>query len=112
MYNKKKRTEIKNTSLQINESIEGESIEEKFERIMENGEGIQGQVPMIYTEKKEGVNPAYNIRSDRFEIAVEGFDAISRSRIAKRDHYNQEETKVVDINKTKENNSGDGEGIA
>lgn len=89
-----KKAIIRNrSSLIINEAEEGESIEEKFARIMENGEGITDGTQPIYTEKSEGVNPAYNIRTDRFEIALEGYDAITRSRIAKSEHAAKEAEK-------------------
>ena len=36
---------------------EGEYIEEKVRRITENGEPIEDGAPIIYTERKDGVNP-------------------------------------------------------
>ena len=42
---------------------EGEYIEEKVRRITENNEPIEDGAPIIYTERKDGVNPAYNIRT-------------------------------------------------
>ena len=49
------------------ETFEGETIEEKVERIVTNKEPISDGAPMIYTEKSAGVLPAYNIRTDRFD---------------------------------------------
>ena len=43
---------------------EREYIEEKVRRITENGEPIKDGAPIIYTERKDGVNPAFNIRTD------------------------------------------------
>ena len=40
---------------------EEEYIEEKVRRITENKEPIKDGAPIIYTERKDGVNPAYNI---------------------------------------------------
>ena len=37
---------------------EGEYIEEKVRRITENNEPIEDGAPIIYTERKDGVNPA------------------------------------------------------
>ena len=34
-------------------------------------------MPLIYTERKTGVNPEYNIRTDRFMIAMEAMGKIS-----------------------------------
>ena len=44
----------------------GEPIEIKVARLLSQEEPIKDQVPLIYTEKKTGVNPEYNIRTDRF----------------------------------------------
>lgn len=38
-----------------------------------------GVFPTIYTEKKDGVRPEYDIRTDRFEIAIEAMDKINQS---------------------------------
>ena len=59
------------SSIKRNNSIEGETIEMKLERVINNGEGVQGNAPMIYTERKDGIMPAYDIRTDRFDIAID-----------------------------------------
>lgn len=38
-----------------------------------------GVFPTIYTEKKDGVKPEFDIRTDRFEIAIEAMDKINQS---------------------------------
>lgn len=73
------------TRLSINSSTIGETIETKFERILNNKEPIKDGVPLIHTERAEGVKPAYDIRTDRFEIAVMGMDKIDKSIKAKRE---------------------------
>lgn len=53
-----------------------------------------GVFPTIYTEKKDGVQPEYDIRTDRFEIALDAMDKINQnaaSQIAK----NSGETEAV-----------------
>ena len=52
---------------------------------MNNGEPISDGAPVIYTERKDGVLPEYNIRTDRMEIAVEGMDKVAKSHTAKRE---------------------------
>lgn len=45
-----------------------------------------GVFPIIYTEKKDGVLPEYDIRTDRFEVAIDAIDKINQiaaSRVAK-----------------------------
>jgi hypothetical protein len=93
------------------EKLEGEPIELKIERIVNNKEPISDGAPSIFTERKDGVVAAYNIRTDRWEVAAEGMDVVSKSIQAKRDSKGQKskvansdiketpkkETKVVDL---------------
>ena len=72
-------------SLSLNKRLEGETIEEKIERIVNNNEPITDGAPIIYTERKDGVLPGYDIRTDRFDVAIEGMDYVSRSNTAKRE---------------------------
>ena len=90
----------RNTDLNINTSVEGETIEIKVERITVNREPITDGAPLIYTERKDGVLAGYDIRTDRFEVAIEAMDKVSKSNQAKR----EEKGKVIDI--TKENDNG------
>lgn len=79
---------------------EGERLETKIERILENKEPIKDGAPEIFTERKDGVLPGYNIKSDRFEIAAEAMDKVTKSKLAQREaRYNpNEKGKVVDMN--------------
>lgn len=61
-----------------------ESIEEKVKRVTTSNEPIKDGAPLIYTERKQGVLPQYDIRTDRFEIALQAMDKVTRSIIAKR----------------------------
>lgn len=74
---------IHNTLLESVELFEGEPIEAKMRRIVENNEPISDGAPIIYTEKSEGVMPGYNVRTDRFEVAIEAMDYVNASKIAK-----------------------------
>lgn len=38
-----------------------------------------GVFPTIYTEKKDGVQPEFDIRTDRFEVALDAMDKINQS---------------------------------
>ena len=42
----------------------GEPIEIKVARLLSQEEPIKDQVPLIYTEKKTGVNPSHDIQTD------------------------------------------------
>lgn len=74
---------INNNRLKSIEIYEGESIETKCARILQNKEPITDTAPIIYTAKEDGVLPAYNIRTDRFDIAMDAYDKITRSSAKK-----------------------------
>lgn len=74
----------RDTGLVVNNSLEGESIELKIERLIENNEPISDSAPIIYTERADGVLPQYDIRTDRFELAIDAMDKVSKSHVAKR----------------------------
>lgn len=81
MYRKVKAAQ---TSIRRNESVEGETIETKVKRALTNGEGIQDSAQVIYTERKHGILPEYDIRTDRWEVAIDAMDKISRDNTARR----------------------------
>lgn len=72
------------TSINCNESVEGETIEQKCERIISTNEPITDGAPIVYTERKDGVLAQYDIRTDRFDLACEAMDKGSKSNAAKR----------------------------
>jgi len=84
-----KKQNVNNTKFNINKSVEGERIEQKVERITINKEPIKDGAPLIYTDRKDGVQAGYNIKTDRFEIAVEAMDKVTKSTLAKRDNVAQ-----------------------
>lgn len=71
------------TNFEINESVEGRSIEEKMRETTLNGQPIESAAPLLYTDKKAGVLPEYDIRTDRWSIAQATVDKVVRSQIAK-----------------------------
>lgn len=79
-----------------NLTYEAEPREVKLRKII-SGEASNmedGVFPTIYTEKKDGVRPEYDIRTDRFEVAIDAIDKINQSaasQIAK----NSGETEAV-----------------
>lgn len=82
MYTYKKRipTQIKSYNVD-----EGETIEQKVDRVTTNKEPIKDGAPIIHTDRKDGVQPGYNIRTDRWDTALDAMDLISKSRTAKRE---------------------------
>ena len=64
MYNKIGNKKSKMKGIQ---GYDADSIEEKVRKIMNSKEPITDGAPLIYTERKEGVKPSYNIRTDRLD---------------------------------------------
>jgi hypothetical protein len=67
------------TAMMPTETVEGETIEEKVARVVENKEPIEDGAPIIYTERKDGVIPAYNIRTDKWDIALTAMDQVNKN---------------------------------
>lgn len=80
-----RKTKVPTTSISVNSSYLGETIEQKIRRIVNNKEPISDGAPLIYTERKDGVMPEYDVRTDRFEVAVDAMDKVTKSKLAKRD---------------------------
>ena len=63
-----------------NLTYQAEPREVKLRKII-NGESSNmedGVFPTIYTEKKDGVQPEFDIRTDRFEVAINAIDKINQ----------------------------------
>lgn len=71
------------TSIECNNAIEAISIEEKMRQVTQSGEPISGDVAMVYDEPKDGVKPEYDIRTDKWEIAQNAMDYVSRQNALK-----------------------------
>lgn len=70
MYTKPK---FEKSKFDINTAKEGETLEQKLDRMLNNGEalGKGDNAPMIYQERKDGLQPQFDIRTDKFELAAE-----------------------------------------
>lgn len=98
-----KQNKMKRSSLRVNETTEGESLEEKIQRIVNNKEAITDGAPIIYTERKDGVKAAYDIRTDRWEVAVDAMDAVSKAKTAEREkRIKEREPKVIKLDVTED----------
>ncbi|AXH75299.1 MAG: hypothetical protein [Microviridae sp.] len=92
------------TSL-IGKTIEGETIEDKVNRLINDKEPIKDGAPLIFTERSQGVGAGYNIRTDRWEIAVEAMDRVIKMKNAKKEDIAKvpekkeegKEAKVIDM---------------
>lgn len=73
--------------------FEGEPIEKVVNRLLTTGEQPEVTDTMIYTERKEGVIPDIDIRTDRFDIAQKAMGNVAKSYIAKREFHLKEKEK-------------------
>lgn len=80
-----RKNPINKTTIKRNESYKGETIENKIRRIVNNKEPISDGAPLIYTERKDGVDPGMDIRTDRFDIAIDAMDKVTKAHQAKRE---------------------------
>lgn len=64
-----------------NLTYQAEPREVKLRKIIsgESSNMEDGVFPTIYTEKKDGVQPEFDIRTDRFEVAIDAIDKINQS---------------------------------
>lgn len=65
------------------ETYDGELIERKVARLTENNEPIDDSAPMNYTERKDGVLPQYDVRTDKWDIALNAMEAVSMAELDK-----------------------------
>ena len=96
------------SAIRTTDAYECDRLELKLRRLIESKEPIDENVtvPLVYTERKEGVLPAYDIRTDRFDLAIMAMDAANKMRDAKR----WQETDAPDeITKSAEKNKAKGE---
>lgn len=97
-----KRAYRKKKAFGFLETYEGETIENKVKRIVENKEPISDGAPIIYTEKKDGVLPQFDIRTDKWDIAINAMDKVHSSKIAQNKEYmKQIEEKGEEMDKNK-----------
>lgn len=74
---------IGRSTIIIRTQYEAEPLEVKLRRKMKGGkvdeeEGDGKTWAVTYTEKKDGVKPEYDIRTDRFEIAREAMETLEK----------------------------------
>lgn len=75
------RTQMDNTCAMA----EGETIEKKLRRLVESGEPLDmDKAGLIYQERKSGVDPMCDIRTDRMEMAQQARDQITRTHMLAR----------------------------
>lgn len=106
MYNRKD-SKPRKTTLRHYNVVEGETIENKVDRIINNKEPIKDAATVIYTDRKDGVRPEHDIRTDRFDLALDAMDAVHQKAKTDRKKRIDERTGKKDgDDKSKMNDGG------
>lgn len=71
------------TQISRNETYSAEPLLVKIRRMAETNEPIAAETTRIYTDKKMGVMAAYDIRADKFDIAMAAQDKYQAAMTAK-----------------------------
>lgn len=92
-----RKRKLKNRGiLAINESYEGNSLEMQIADRM-SGINIElGGKALLYTERKDGVLPQTDIRTDRFDIAMMAYKSVEDARIAQRDNAIKKQQEIAE----------------
>lgn len=69
----------------LSQEMEAKSLEQVLHEALSNKEPVKtNNNNLQYTERKDGVLPIYDIRTDRFEIARKASDKVNKTNSAKR----------------------------
>ena len=90
------------TSIERNESIEGETLEMQIQRMINNGEVLGEEKEMIYTKPSEGVLYGTDIRGDRQEKAIEMTEKVAADVMRRRELKSLAEKQKNEAEKAKE----------
>lgn len=99
---------IGRSTIVVRTQYEAEPLEMKLRRKMKGGkvdeeEGDGKTWAIAYTEKKDGVKPEYDIRTDRFEIAREAMEKIEEGiQLSYSDPNSTTIEKITEGNETNE----------
>lgn len=81
---------------------EGENIMTKVRRILDENEPLTDGAPLIYTPKEDGVKPEYDIRTDKWQIAINAMDRVNAYKLTEytKNEKNPEMKKKEEESKT------------
>lgn len=91
---------------------EGENILTKVRRILDENEPLTDGAPLIYTPKEDGVKPEFDIRTDKWQIAINAMDRVNAYKLSNytkngRNPEMKEETENGEITTDKTTSTGD-----
>lgn len=81
------------TSIRLNQSYQGERIETKVRRLLEQKQPITDGAPDVWFTEEQGVPPLYDINTDRMALAVEAGDNTAKQYFATKNAAAMPETK-------------------
>lgn len=85
MYTLKQKIERKPGLIEVKPGIrEGQSLEEFLRKAMKGNEPIQATAKITYNDRKDGVLPQHDIRTDRFAMALAETDKVHATKAAAR----------------------------
>lgn len=64
----------KKSNFKVYDVREGVCIEREIEKSLETGQPLEATAPLIFTPRKDGVNPSHDIRTDRFDLALDAME--------------------------------------
>ena len=65
----------------------------KVRRILDENEPLTDGAPLIYTPKEDGVKPEFDIRTDKWQIAIEAMDKVSADELSR--YTKSQEKRIV-----------------
>lgn len=97
---------FESSNIKSNRLYVSTSLMKKLRQVKETKEPIDTSSPTVYTERKDGVKPGFDIRTDRWEIAQQSFDKMARDEVAKRDAVAGSDVQVAGSDVQKEETKG------
>ncbi len=76
-----KKIRVNNFAKMIKMIDPGETLIKKCQRILDEGEPLTDGAPMIYTPRQAGVKPEYNVRTDKWDIAMKAMDRVNNYKL-------------------------------
>lgn len=85
-----KKNIFKKSTIFCNESVEGETLEDMIKRLKNNKETISEEKEMTYTDRGDGVMASTDVRTDKWDVAIEARDKIDAYETLKYGNFDPE----------------------
>lgn len=72
---------VNNFAGMIKMTESGETLIKKCQRILDESEPLTDGAPLIYTPKQAGVKPEYNVRADKWDIAMKAMERVNNYKL-------------------------------